>query len=995
MCRGRLFAAVLGFVVIGLPCAARGQLQEQAQQGEPALEQTPAADEPQQPQPPTQPPKEKLARIWANEPPLVRLARDRFGDEFTETDAKFFAAVAAGEWADFRPSSDAKYDAELLTSWNDSVTLKADRVIWLCSEPSATRLVPSRGIWLRGVKIVDALTFYRGTVPFSLTFFDCMLDSGLNVRYAKVQEIDIYNCCSAKVDGFHAQITENVNLRKTTVYGGVNFVEAQIAGDLDMNGSLVFHSVTPADMEKPGVAINLYDAKIDGDVKLSEKFRAYGTTRLTAVRIGRSLTCSDGQFAGMGESAIDADRARVRQNVSFAEGFSSLGTVDIRRVHIGGDLDLDGSSLNGQGGIAVNADLVDIAGQLYMGDGLNAQGEVRFVNAVVGKDVDCDNGHFLNPTGIALRFDSSVIGRSLRLGYDSSAPVDKDENLPKGFLARGAVWLYGTQVNQDFLAHEGQFEMPEHQAIVACNLRVASRVVLTCAKVQGQIDISGADIEHELDLRGSHFDASKMFNRSAIWANGMKIHGHMFCNQYVDPDQTKSFRVDGEMSFQFVTINMSWDFSGAQLLNPGGFALDASDCRVGGYVNINNAEIDGTASFSRAKIDGVWVLCDMVKPERTKLDMRFAHVWVIKDQSLDDWPPAGQLQLEGFVYDHFDDDSPLSVEDRLAWLRRQYAAEDKVGRTILSVSAIQRTDRIVRPTVEKHADAGTIIPVDFETAPSTPAPSMSAPSMIVDPQQEQQPHSYPMVVTDSSIEAPEPELVTTPPVAENSDAAPSEQIDSTSESTQMTSETAAPTAAIRDPAGRRYVTQPYTQLASVYRAIGQDEQANAVLVARAERLGELSPAFSAQALWYRYFGRLIGYGYEPFRAIKIGVGIVVIGTIVFAIGARRHLMAETKLAERVISQENESGLVTTTYPRFNAFVYSLDVFLPFVDLHQICYWIPGERATKPRSRNCLMHVGPYSLKWSGVLRTYFWFQTLAGWTLCTLLAAAVTGIVQS
>ena len=197
-------------------------------------------------------------------------------------------------------------------------------------------------------------------------------------------------------------------------------------------------------------------------------------------------------------------------------------------------------------------------------------------------------------------------------------------------------------------------------------------------------------------------------------------------------------------------------------------------------------------------------------------------------------------------------------------------------------------------------------------------------------------------------------------------------------------------------ASRRYLTQPYTQLASVYRAIGQDEQANAVLVARAERIGELSPLFSAQGLWYRYLGRLIGYGYEPFRAIKIGVAIVVIGTIVFAIGARRNLMAETKLAEQVLSQENEPRLVSATYPRFNPLVYSLDVFLPFVDLQQICYWLPGERLHGPRpSRNCLLHIGRWSLKWSGVLRTYFWFQTLAGWTLCTLLAAAVTGIVES
>ena len=335
----------------------------------------------------------------------------------------------------------------------------------------------------------------------------------------------------------------------------------------------------------------------------------------------------------------------------------------------------------------------------------------------------------------------------------------------------------------------------------------------------------------------------------------------------------------------------------------------------------------------------------------------------------------GLLQLEGFVYDHFDDESPLSVEDRLAWLRRQYASAPNGQRA----EASQVRHGIPKPTVTASRRnslrdrEGTIIPVNFETATSTPEPGMPAPSMTAAPQQEL-PQTHPMIVSDPNAETlgSEPGAATT--TAEESDAAPA--------------------VAILDTAGRRYVTQPYTQLASVYRAIGQDEQANAVLVARAERLGELSPPFSAQGLWYRYLGRLIGYGYEPFRAIKIGVGIVLIGTIVFAIGARRHLMSETKLAERVISQENESGLVTTTYPRFNAFVYSLDVFLPFVDLHQICYWIPGERSAKPRSRNCLMHIGPYSLKWSGVLRTYFWFQTLAGWTLCTLLAAAVTGFGQ-
>jgi hypothetical protein len=252
----------------------------------------------------------------------------------------------------------------------------------------------------------------------------------------------------------------------------------------------------------------------------------------------------------------------------------------------------------------------------------------------------------------------------------------------------------------------------------------------------------------------------------------------------------------------------------------------------------------------------------------------------------------------------------------------------------------------------------------------------------------------------SSVTSPAPKSATLS-VAKVDKMADGTQSDATAATTSedtgtKTTDSIASVSLPPNPSGRRYITQPYTQLASVYRAIGLDEQASTVLVARAQRLGELAPPFSAHGLWYRYIGRLIGYGYEPFRAVKIGLAIIAMGAFVFTIGARRNLMAETKLAEQVLSEEGHPGLVSPSYPRFNSIVYSLDVFLPFVDLNQVCYWIPGEKPHSARkSRNCLMHIGPYSLKWSAVLHCYLWFQTLAGWTLCTLLAAAVAGIVQS
>lgn len=1017
--RSKTPALVLCLFTLAAAASAQNTLRQQPANKPPALEATPKENvQPASlimPQPPAiisaAAKKENSARNWANEPPLVRLAREKFGAELTETDAKFFAAVAANDWADFRPSSDATFDPETPKSWSGAPVLKADCLNWLCTDAAAIKLVPSHGVWLRGAKIDGRIELYRTDVPFSLTFYDCLFDEGINIAHAKLQELDIRNSCSAAIHARAVQTAENIYLLTTCVFGGLDFIDANIGGDFDFTGGLAYHSMRAAEFKKPGVAINFHDGKVGGDIKLGEKFRAIGQVRLIGTTIGRSLTCGGGLFQGNGESAIDARRATIGANAVFTTSFKAEGGVELRRAKIGGDLDCNGGQFIAANAEALDADLVEVGGQVLLGDGYHAEGETRLVNAAVTGDLDADNGHFLHSDGDALSLDGATIGRSLRIALDQSSPTDDAKDLPKGFLTRGTFRLWSTQVNQDILADGAHFESPTGMAMLACNLKVASRLVLTGVRATGTVNLFSADVGHELDLRGGQYDGTQAFNKIAFWANGMQVHGHVFCNQADGTDPPYRFVVRGLTSFQFATISMHWDLYGAELTNPGGDALDASDCRVGGYINIDTVKLDGRVSFSRAKIDGMWILNHSVEPDKMQLDLRFAHIWVIKDERLDDWPPAGQLQLEGLVYDHFDDDSPLDVNDRLAWLRRQYSpiGRQDAAKTAASNAVKSRACLIVagEPPVpsarvtestnakDQVAETGSpiqlvhhstqndryaVAPAEFE-APATPAPSMPAP------------------VESKSVEnaapavKPEAEPFAAESPAENKQDAGAANAVVAADKMEGT---AAPPATPTDPAGRRYVTQPYTQLAAVYRAIGQDEQANAVLVARAERLGELAPRFSAQALWYRYLGRLIGYGYEPFRAIKIGLVIIAIGAIVFAIGARRNLMAETKLAEQVLSGDGQLGLVSPTYPRFNPLVYSLDVFLPFVELNQVCYWIPGEKPSKPRkSRNCFMHIGPYSVKWSALLHCYLWFQTLAGWTLCTLLAAAVTGIVQS
>lgn len=82
--------------------------------------------------------------------------------------------------------------------------------------------------------------------------------------------------------------------------------------------------------------------------------------------------------------------------------------------------------------------------------------------------------------------------------------------------------------------------------------------------------------------------------------------------------------------------------------------------------------------------------------------------------------------------------------------------------------------------------------------------------------------------------------------------------------------------------------------------------------------------------------------------------------------------------------------VTEDYPKFNSLVYSLDVFIPLVDLHQENYWLPNAKLG-----DRLFQSEPFSTLTSGrLLCIYMWFHILVGWILTTLLFVGLSGLVR-
>ena len=74
----------------------------------------------------------------------------------------------------------------------------------------------------------------------------------------------------------------------------------------------------------------------------------------------------------------------------------------------------------------------------------------------------------------------------------------------------------------------------------------------------------------------------------------------------------------------------------------------------------------------------------------------------------------------------------------------------------------------------------------------------------------------------------------------------------------------------------------------------------------------------------------------------------------------------------------------------NGLVYSLDVFVPLIDLQQAKYWLPNaSRGPK------LLSIKEFALHTGGLLRLYLWVHITMGWAITMLLVAGLTGLIRT
>jgi hypothetical protein len=177
-----------------------------------------------------------------------------------------------------------------------------------------------------------------------------------------------------------------------------------------------------------------------------------------------------------------------------------------------------------------------------------------------------------------------------------------------------------------------------------------------------------------------------------------------------------------------------------------------------------------------------------------------------------------------------------------------------------------------------------------------------------------------------------------------------------------------------------FSAQPYEQLANVLRTTGDERAAKRVLIAKQDDYRKRGDLRWFGKMWNAILGVTIAHGYEPHRALVWMLCVVILGCGVFGWAKHKGIMKEIV---KDIPPEN--------YPSFNAFAYSLDSFLPIVDLKQKGYWLPN---TNLPDNAQVPFVGK-QVKWGAIVRAYLWLHIILGWLFTSLWVAGFTGLVRS
>lgn len=360
----------------------------------------------------------------------------KVGDPLTEAEREMVRTADAGAFAgvmeDKRPS------LATMKTWDADRTVRGAVLAALLGGHLGP--VHRGGVKLVGARIVGPLNLIDVPDGFSLQLWRCFVDGpGIILHQVKARALEFIECflpeCNAEglevetrlvfrrchlagplrlvsaytpkglsLSGAHvlgrdaqgnSLIADHITVRAGAYLSGgfaadgaVRFIEADISGDLDLDGAHL------SGTDEDGDSVVADSLVLRHSVLLRDGFTAAGAIRLHSANVTGDVSLRNGEVRGnaAGKSVVLAG-AKIGGNV-FANGLVAHGTVSCHDAEIGGQLAMAGAHVVAPGADAVILDGCRVGGSAFLGDGFEVRGNVRLIGATFNGLLSFDAASF-------------------------------------------------------------------------------------------------------------------------------------------------------------------------------------------------------------------------------------------------------------------------------------------------------------------------------------------------------------------------------------------------------------------------------------------------------------------------------------------------------------------------------------------------------------------------------------------------------------------------
>ncbi len=527
----------------------------------------------------------------------------------------------------------------------------------------------------------------------------------------------------------------------------------------------------------------------------------------------------------------------------MGDGFAAEGEVSLNGATIGKTLDCGGGTFTNKDKIALNADGLKVVGYVFLRTSapanadpiaFKAQGEVNFVGADIGQNLDCSGGKFSNANGYAINAAGLKTQGNVFL---TTEPASKEK-----FKADGSVNLLSASIEKDLFCDGGQFlqRNPRNTALLCDRGTLKGNVWMGNGfTANGPVSFSSASIGQSLECSGGTFSnpaTPENPDNMALRADGMIVRGNVNFTKFGD---APAFASMGEVNLYSASVGLDLNCSGGQLSNKGGLALRADGLKVRGKVLLSDDfRAEGEVSLTAATI-GIDLVCSRGQfLNGGKIALNADSLKVEAGVYCDDKFNAvgevhfGRARVGGyFLWNKVSSTEKIKLLDlnfaRIGTLG--FATDSWPNRGCLLL------DGLVYEQIDLEVEKGTLIDVE----------NLKGWLLLQQDDKDS---------TPQDAKAPDDAKDKKPDAAKKRPSRPRPQ----------------------------YYSQPYTQLASVLRRDGHEDDADLILIAKSHDDPLLGEAWYKK-LWHRFIGFFLDYGYRPSRAFWAALCFIVCGAIFYGL----------------------------------------------------------------------------------------------------------------